>query len=76
MAETVDINVDRGKDLHFLMDQHEQYSHKCSVRISGVVEQNVEDIESVSIDTLTKEISLRLCKVKSILYIVQDAPKQ
>ena len=57
MAETVDINFDRGKDLQFLMDRHEQYSRNSSVRITGVVEQNDEDIESVIIDTLKKEIS-------------------
>ena len=70
MTETVDINFDRGKDLQLLMDRHEQYSRKSSVRINGVVEQNDEDIESVIINTQKKGSVLRLCKMKLILYIV------
>ena len=70
MTETVDINFDRGKDLQLLMDRHEHYSRKSSVRINGVVERNDEDIESVIINTLKKGSVLRLCKMKLILYIV------
>ena len=56
MNETVGMNFDHGKDLQFLLDRHEQYSRKSSVRIRGVLEQKGEDIEAVTIDSLKKEI--------------------
>ena len=58
MSENIAINYDHGRDLQFLMDRHEQYSRKNSVRIRGVTEQNEEDIEMVTIETLKKELGV------------------
>ena len=58
MSENIAINYDHGRDLQFLMDRHEQYSRKNSVRIRGVTEQNGEDIEMVTIETLKKELGV------------------
>ena len=58
--ETVGMNCDNGKDLKFLMDQQEQYSRKSSVRIRGVPEQNGEDIEALTVDTMMKEIGINI----------------
>ena len=35
MSEDIGFNHDHGRDLQFLMDRHEQYSRKKSVRIRG-----------------------------------------
>ena len=56
--ETVGMNVDHCKDLQFLMDRHEQYLRKSSVRIRGVSEENNEDLESVTLNILQKEIGV------------------
>ena len=49
------MTFDHCKDLHRLLDRHEQYSRKSSVRIRGVSEENNEDLESVTLNTLQKE---------------------
>ena len=58
LGETVGMNFDHCKDLQFLMDRHEQYSRKSSVRIRGVSEENNEDLESVTLNILQKEIGV------------------
>ena len=35
MSEDTGFNHDHGRELQFLMDRHEQYSRKKSVRIRG-----------------------------------------
>ena len=58
MSEDIGFNHDHGRDLQFLLDRHEQYSRKNSVRIRGVREEMGEDIEQVTLDTLAKELDL------------------
>ena len=45
MSEYIGFNYDHGRDLQFLMDRHEQYSRKDSVRIRGVREEMGADID-------------------------------
>ena len=58
MSDDINVNFDNGKDLQFLIDRHEQYSRKNSIRIRGVLEETGEDIEKLTLDTLKKELDL------------------
>ena len=60
MFKEISFTCDHGKDLHFLIDRHEQYSRKKSIRIRGVVEEMGEGIEKVSLETVKKELNLDL----------------
>ena len=62
MSKEISLNCDHGKDLQFVIDRHEQYSRKNSIRLRGVVEEMGEDIEKVTLETLKKELDLDLVR--------------
>ena len=58
LSESVASNFDHRKDLQFLIDRQQQYSRKNSIRITGVMEEPGENIESKSISILKNEIDV------------------
>ena len=58
VGEQVHHNFCHGQDLQFLIDKHEQYSRKNSIRIRDVKEERDEDIEAVTINVLKSELNL------------------
>ncbi len=60
VSQQVHHNICQGQDLQFLIDKHEQYSRKNSIRIRDVKEERDEDIEAITINVLKSELNLEI----------------
>ena len=60
MSKDSSVHCDHGRDLHFLIDRHEQYSRQNSSPSKGVMEEMGEDIKKVILETLNKNLDLDL----------------
>ena len=60
MKKGIDGNFNNGKDLQFLMDRHEQYSRKNSIRVHNLKEEANEVVEDLIIQAMKEEIGVAI----------------
>ena len=60
MEDKIKKNNNHGFDMKFLLDRHEQYSRKNSIRVQDVKEEDGENIEQLTIETIKGEIGIEI----------------